>query len=305
MMAESALQIFYTVDLRVRLPAGWTAAGPGLRTENLKTSDEVEYRFMPQSVVPEVALMAAPFEKFSTELEGITFELLLHPDHNQIVDMVSHSKAEIEQWITDKLALIQDAGLKYPYRAFTLVEVPNTLRGYIGGWRMDTALAPPSMVLMKEKGFPTARFDIGFGSDLEGLLFGGNEKEEKESDPALLMRNRLVRYFSNDFSGGNLFSGFARSFFAHQTAAVGKEAIALDYALKDLATLVVSGERSYFSVEKSVLLDETLDEILDSDQQPINRLLKKSLILLLPKVPFGSLQQMFLLKNLIPGKTLN
>ena len=40
-----------------------------------------------------------------------------------------------------------EVGLPYPYDGLTLVEVPNSLRGFGGGWRMDTAMAPPAMLL--------------------------------------------------------------------------------------------------------------------------------------------------------------
>ncbi|MYA17739.1 MAG: hypothetical protein F4Z28_13745 [Gammaproteobacteria bacterium] len=48
-----------------------------------------------------------------------------------------------------------ERGLGYPYKAFTMVEVPSRLRGYGGGWQMDTALFPPGLALLPEHGFPT------------------------------------------------------------------------------------------------------------------------------------------------------
>lgn len=242
---------FYNIQLHVRLPSGWTAAGPGLREEIYSSSEEIEFEFSPVPAVSEVALLAAPFKSYSTKIEGIVFELLLHPEHTDIINVMAHAKEEIDKWIAVKIQMLRKDGLEYPFRSFSLVEVPNTLRDHQGGWRMDTALAPPSMVLMKEKGLPTARFDIDKESTIYDWAMPDNTKYDVD-DPAIASRNRLINYFSNDFGAGNLFSGFARSFFMHQTSATGSEAIALNYTLNDLATLLISGERSYFSYEKTL-----------------------------------------------------
>ena len=136
----------------------------------------------------------------------------------------------------------RDAGLAYPFDAFTAVEVPNTLRSYKGGWRLDTALAPPAMMLLREtKGLPTARFDFDV---IEAF---GSRNYDLEGGKPRIDRDRVVNFFSNDLSGGNILAGAARSFFVHRTSAEGREAIALDFILEDLSTLLVSGRRSYFS----------------------------------------------------------
>lgn len=254
---------FYSIHLQLKLPEGWTAAGPGKREELSRNTEQVVYQYSPASVVPEVALLAASFTSYSTQIEGIEFELLLHPNHTKVIDAMRDAKSEIEDWIADRLTLVQDVGLSYPFRTFTLVEVPNTLRGFEGGWKMGTALAPPSMVLLREKGLPTARFDVPVES-FDNFVIGGPARITGD-DPAIVARDTLIQFFSNDFSGGNLFSGFARSFFDHQTAATGPGAIALDFALKELATLVVSGERSYFSAERALTLDDSLNDILFQD----------------------------------------
>jgi hypothetical protein len=57
-----------------------------------------------------------------------------------------------------------------------------------------------------------------------------------------------VTFFSNDFAGGNIFTGAARSFFADQTSAFGPDAVGLEFALNELSTMLVSGQRGYFSV---------------------------------------------------------
>ena len=255
---------FYEFDLNVSVPNGWTVAGPGLRRSISNSDSEVVYKFAPKSVVPEVAMLAAPFSRFSTEIDGIEFEVLLHPEHSDIVNVMAHGKAEIKTWVENQLSLIKETGLSYPYGAFTLVEVPNSLRRYGGGWRMGTTLAPPSMMLLKESGLPTARFDVDADNNFVADLVGWAPTVNVENDPAKVARDRLIKYFTNDFSGGNLFAGFARSIYTHQVSAIGKEAVALNFAMDELATMVVSGERSYFSVENALAMDGILSQLLSS-----------------------------------------
>jgi hypothetical protein len=232
---------YFKVALDVELPSAWLAAGPSKRQLVRSEGGRTTFRFAPQPAVPEVALLAGELESFATEIDGITFEVLVHPDHDRNFEVLAEARAEIEQWIAERLELARDAGLDYPFDAFTAVEVPNTLRSYEGGWRADTALAPPAMMLLRETSFPTARFDF----DASAVF--GNRNYDQEGGKPRIDRDRVLGFFSNDLSGGNILAGAARSFFVHRTSATGPEAIALDFLLEDLSTLLVSGQRSYFS----------------------------------------------------------
>ena len=240
---------YFNVALDVTVPQNWLAAGPGQREELGSSGDQVSFRFAPAASIPEVALIAARFESYATQIEGITFEVLVDPAHTSSFDVLAHTREEVEQWVADRLQVAQSAGLAYPFDAFTIVEVPNTLRSFEGGWRLDTALAPPSMMLLKETSFPTARFDVDLANVGFINLGGGRGRDyDQDGGKARVDRDRLVGFFSNDFAGGNIFTGAARSFFAHRTSAYGPNAIALEFALEELATLLISGQRSYFSV---------------------------------------------------------
>lgn len=252
---------YFRVALDVTVPQGWLVAGPGKRDPVGSERDRTTFRFAPAVSIPEVALMAAEFESFATEIDGVTFEVLVDPDHDQNFEVLAHTREEVEQWIADHLEVARDAGLAYPFDAFTAVEVPNTLRSYEGGWRLDTALAPPGMMLLKETSFPTARFDVDFVN-----VVGAGRDYDQDGGKPRIDRNRLVSFFTNDFSGGNIFTGAARSFFAHRTSAYGPDAIALEFALEELATLLISGQRSYFSVHLFANVNASATSIMTSIQ---------------------------------------
>jgi len=254
---------FFKLNLSVKLPANWLAAGPGLRVEKQRNDNFVEYQFMPKSAIAEVPLMAAPFKSYATKIDNIVFELLIHPEHDSSIEVLAPGKEQIKIWIADKLSLLRSSGLEYPFDAFTLVEVPNTLRGYTGGWRTDTALAPPSMVLMKESGLPTARFDF----DATETFGKGRGLKDQKDGAGIILNNRLMEFFNNDFTGGNVFTGIARSFFSHQISAIGDEALALDYTLEQLVTLVLTEQQGFFSPTRMFDVLQSMGRTIGSDPQ--------------------------------------
>jgi hypothetical protein len=251
---------YFRIALDVELPSTWLAAGPGKRQTLRSEGDRTTFRFAPQPAVPEVALMAGELESFATEIDGVTFEVLVHPDHDRNFEVLADARAEIEQWVADRLEAARDAGLAYPFDAFTAVEVPNTLRSYKGGWRLDTALAPPAMMLLRETSFPTARFDF------DVIAVFGTRNYDAEGGKPRIDRDRLVNFFANDLSGGNMLSGAARSFFTHRTSGAGREAIALDFVLEDLSTLLVSGRRSYFSAHMFTDINQAATAVVNNLQ---------------------------------------
>lgn len=253
---------YFRIALDVELPSTWLAAGPGKRQTVGSAGDRTTFRFAPQPAVPEVALMAAEFKSFATEIDGITFEVLVHPDHDRNFEVLADARAEVEQWVAERLELARDAGLTYPFDGFTAVEVPITLRSYKGGWRLDTALAPPAMMLLRETGFPTSRFDF----DVIGVFVAGSRNYDQEGGKPRIDRDRLVNFFANDLSGGNILAGAARSFFTHRTSAAGPEGIALDFVLEDLATLLISGRRSYFSAHMFTNLNQAVTAVMNNLQ---------------------------------------
>jgi ABC-type transport system involved in multi-copper enzyme maturation permease subunit len=245
---------YFELDLEVSLPEGWLAAGPGRRHEIQTNGDTVSFRFSPPATVPEVALIASRFESRAVEVEGVTLELLIDKRHIRNVDMLAETGEMIREWVGDRLIEAEEYGLGYPYDAITLVEIPNYLRTYGGGWRMDTVMAPPGMLLMREIGFPTARFDTAFRKP--------ENFKDKEGGIQQAKWERLKTFFSNDLSGGNIMAGGARNFFSYQTSAKGPEGLALNYVMETLCNLLVTETDSFFSAH-SFLVDGSIDRIIN------------------------------------------
>lgn len=227
---------FYTVDLTVEVPPGWLVAGPGRR----QLTGDGRFRFKPRSPVPTVALFASTFERRWVEIAGIELELLMSPGHLASLSAFEDAAGAFEKRLAELFGEASDAGLEYHYRNLSFVETPATLRKCAGGWRMDTVQALPGILLMSERGFPTARFDVGF-----------RRAQRRRGDAGIegFKINVLERYFRNDFAGGDPFVGLARNIMRFQTdvANEGMAATALAFVVDRLIDLRLAGRAGFFS----------------------------------------------------------
>ena len=254
-LARDGGRDFFTVDLTVQAPTGWLVAGPGRR----QPVGGSIVRFASVAPVPEVGLIASRFERRATVIDGIEFELLLNPAHTASLDFLADAGAALVERLNEHLDLVNNTmDLAYPYDALSVVEVPTTLRGYGGGWRMPSLLALPGVLLLPEDGFPTARFRADDEDDGEG------------AEPASVLRaveNQLRR----DISGGNPFAGVARNLFLFQTGAKGAGAAALEFVCHELTMRLLVGDQDNFSARiyssaPSIkeLLVQTFAQVLNS-----------------------------------------
>ena len=209
---------FFLVDLAVEVPPQWSVAGPGRQPqgEGMTTT----HRFRPSSPVQEVALFASDFERRAVDVQGIELELLVTAEHLPNLYYYAEAGDEITKRLTEMFARLASAGLQYPERALSLVEVPLSLRTYRGGWRLDALRAPGTLVL-REEGLPTART-------------GYYDRFMTTDDRLDQITNGLIIQFLNDWSGGNVFQGLAGNLLS-SSSPHGVGADALDAITRDLA----------------------------------------------------------------------
>ena len=215
----------YFVDLVVDVPDGWLVAGPGRRQE---IPGESRFRFAPQEAsVPGVALFAARFERRAVEMSGIEFELLVTPRHMRNVRLLAAAEEGVVDWFGQRLEMAERLGLAYPYAGFSVVEVPGRFRSYGGGWRLDTALFPPGLMLMREPGFPTAR--------LQYIL---HHRNFGDADDKTRKLRALRSVFARTHTGAN-YHHAARNHGLLQVDGAGPGAAALEYVLRELIVRLV------------------------------------------------------------------
>ena len=257
---------FFEVELEVEVPADWLVAGPGRRETLEAGSDTAHFRFHPGAPVPHVGLLASRFERRAIQAAGVEIEVLVHPTHDRnllfFADAADEIAARAEEIFTDAERL----GLPYPYGGLTLVESPLTLRGYGGGWRMDTTQTMPGILLLRENSFTTSRFEFEFRDpDSFGERDGGLARAKVEA---------IERFFENDFSGGNLFLGGSRNFLLFQTSARGEGALALNFVIEELVSQLLTGKRGYFSPfmfdrQSGLVIGETIGSVVTGQMDSV------------------------------------
>ena len=229
---------FFHADLEVEVPVGWLVAGPGRR----EPVGDGRFRFRPAAPVPDIGFVASRFERRALNTADIELELLVSPGHIRNIAFFADAADALAAHLEELFVAAENAGLGYPYEALSLVEVPARLRTYGGGWRMDTVLSLPGVMLLRELGFPTSRFEQQF-RDPESLAKMASE----EGGVGAAKVRALGRFFENDVNGGNPFFGVSRNFLPYQTGAMGDGAIALDFLCETLAERLLTGQNAFFS----------------------------------------------------------
>ena len=259
---------FFDVDLEVEVPAGWLVAGPGRRQalEVDAGEDTARFRFHPGAPVPHVGLLASRFERRAMSVAGVELEILVHPKHDRNLRFFEDAAGEIAARVEEIFTDAKKLGLPYPYGGLTLVESPTFLRGYGGGWRMDTTQAMPGVLLLRENSFTTSRFEFEF-RDPESF-------EDRDGGLARAKIEAADRFFENDFSGGNLFLGGSRNFLLFQTGAQGEGALAIDFVIDELVNQLLTGKRGYFSAflfdsRSAVVIGETIVNIVSGQLESV------------------------------------
>ena len=226
----------FTTNLSISVPRKWQVVTVG----NRKTIDDQKrntFQFQSNAPVPELALIASTFENRETTIEGVNFEVLFSKKHSRSLDVLSPIHEKVVEWVAERIKAAQALSLEYPYGTFYAVEVPSNLRIYGGGWRMESVLQPPGMMLIRETTLPTAQFERRLrppqGRDLES-----------EEDSYKRIFDDILRYVGNDQQGGSPFVGFSRNFLSHQITATQHGATTLQFLLDQLTNTLITGLES-------------------------------------------------------------
>lgn len=247
-----------TIDLSVAVPNGWLVAGPGRR----EADDAGRFRFRHGAPVPEIAIIAARFERRAIRIAGIDFELLFHPDHLGNVAVLADTRERLESRLAELLRQAEELGMPYPYDGFSLVEAPTHLREYGGGWALDSVMELPGVLLLKEHGFPYANFK------LKGL--SSNWESSAQRNWAILQL-----WFQTPNPGANASESLGRHVTTFQTHAKGPAASALDEVVEELAASLLDDNSILFRRSYSVY-DFDVDDDVGARLFPIARFLTAS-----------------------------
>ena len=236
----------FTVDLKVSVPQDWLVAGVGHRASlDSEDSRQATYQIAPRNPVPEITLVSSDFERASITVEDIEFEILFTKHHRRTFHDLSVIEKNLKTRILSWLHTHKEVGVVYPYEVFSLVEVPNSLRVYGGGWKMDTVLGPPGMVLMRESSLPNTRVPTN-PEDWYEKNFGGEGFSEEYRLLVSYPGSDLSAYFNSNVFGEHPTIGFARNFVKYQTSTSESGATVLDHVLEELVQRLVFNRSIFY-----------------------------------------------------------
>ena len=221
----------YSVDLEIHIAnKNWKLAAPERLL--LASEDSVQYQILSSGEVPHFAIVASEFQSHTVEAGEIEMELLIHSRHFDQTESMTAIWNLMLGFITERLSDLSDAGLPFPYRSLTVVEVPSHLR-LVGGYDMPFLYSQPGVVLMRESGFPTAKLNEMYERYLN---FDMTDSQRQQ-----YVTENIFFYDYTNILGGNLLSAVAEQYFPFLVTPVGWEGLALNYMKRLLLNDTVMG----------------------------------------------------------------
>lgn len=245
---QSRPRDFFEIDLAVSVPEDWYVGGPGKTNIESQRGNNV-FKFTPKSPVHQVALFTSEFERRTTNVDGIEFELLVSPASVRNIDLFAPIVQELKDEISEFLRRSRELGFNYPFEAFSVIEVPNYLHTFVQSTHNPSTRTQPGMFLLREGKFLGAHFH----TPLHAIANDGNltaaEKREKQFA-------YLQSYFNNDIAGGDAIAAATRNLFAFQTYPTGYGAESLSFVLNYLMLRLFDIKGGFYSAY--VLVDDDL-----------------------------------------------
>lgn len=221
----------YSVDLDIHLATkNWKLAAPERLL--LASGDSVHYQIHSSGEVPHFAIVASEFQSHTANAGEVEIELLLHNQQFEQTESMTAIWNLMLGFIKDRLSDLSEAGLPFPYRSLTFVEVPNHLR-LVGGYNMPFLYSQPGIVLIRESGFPTAKMDEMYE---RYLTFDMTDDQRQQ-----YVTENIFFYDYTNILGGNLLSAVAEQYFPFLVTPMGWEGLALSHMKRMLLIDTVRG----------------------------------------------------------------
>jgi ABC-type transport system involved in multi-copper enzyme maturation permease subunit len=149
---KTVKQDFTKYSLAVTLPAGLTAVSQGASSESDAGRYKI-FKFQPENPLPQVSLTVGRYERKSVTVDGTDYSLYTLAGHDRTTPLLSEIKGDlpaiIKQVKNEYEVLL---GLSYPYKRFTLVELPIQITSYNRLWNTAQEQVQPEIVYLPEMG---------------------------------------------------------------------------------------------------------------------------------------------------------
>ena len=244
---------FFDLALDVDVPSGWLAAGPGRRKEAPTPDGGMRFGFRPSAPVAGAAVLASSrFERRAARVGGVEVELLFHRRHMRNIEFFRDAADWLRDHIQAYVEWCADCGWPYPYGSLSFVEAPAPLRAFGGGRRMDSVLAAPGIVMVREHGFPTARFDFVSQTSRYEFIRESARQRGDANFAGRALELILGDYLTSEHGAGDPYAGLARNLLRFRTWAQGPDASRLDLTVEMLANRLTGHSKTPFSARTFV-----------------------------------------------------
>ena len=231
---------YFQTKLLVSIPPTWHLGGPG-RSTNVNRENKRYVTLNPQQALHEIGLFAAPFERRILEVGDVELELLVGSHLAKQLHVLSPAVPLLTTQVVEIRERLDELGLEYPHKTYTIVHSPSYLRTYGGGWEMNATSSLPGVFLIREGTFFEANF-AALGRDI------ALSAELMESEKQGQLAAAVLSYFNNDIMGGNILDGVCENVFSFRTNPHGGNAERLRMFLDYVVEQLVIGNSNFYSV---------------------------------------------------------
>lgn len=171
---------------------------PGLYPVSQGTARETDddtYVFDPGHALPQLSLSIGRYEKSSFETDSLTFSAYYTAGHDYFKNALPDIRDTIQDIIRERLGDFERrSGLKYPFREFTLVEVPGQFKSFDRIWTSVHETNQAGMAYIPEKGLFSRSMDFNGSVQRQGR-WRQNRNLAPEELQMRILRNFLEQFF--------------------------------------------------------------------------------------------------------------
>ncbi|WP_439184513.1 golvesin C-terminal-like domain-containing protein [Carboxylicivirga taeanensis] len=155
------------------------------------------YQFTPEQPQNAYSVIVGDFEKHSIVIDSVEFNLFHHRAHDFYKEHFTEIGDTLPQVIkTIKGDFERKLGLRYPYKRFSVVEVPINMYSYLRNWNLATENCMPEMVLFPENGGGTWQNDL---ANNRHRVNRRTERSNEERSEKELQVEVLKNYLGDNF----------------------------------------------------------------------------------------------------------
>ena len=203
---EWQLSYFTAFRLNVTPNPGLTPISQGLCTAN---ADSTLFTFEPESLMPSLSLIIGDYTPKSIVVDSTLYTVWELGRWNDQFELFDSIRDTIPYLIRDiRRSMEYEADMSYPFRRFSIVEVPAQFTSYKRVWTSAYEQLQPEMVLVHERGFDMRAFQF---SDVKRMYSEGRGRNRRNSGN-MTEKEVLVSVFagalnfmmqSGNFTGNN------------------------------------------------------------------------------------------------------